>query len=78
VFKRVQSRAQRDFIVERMDSAVALLTDVNPNIEFFSIKAPAEALTAMKFTRYQMVKCQRHVPFTTCARLRLFQFPHQA
>jgi len=23
-----------------MDSAVALLTDVNPNIEFFSIKAP--------------------------------------
>jgi hypothetical protein len=46
VFKRVQSRAQRDFIVERMDSAVALLTDVNPNIEFFSIKAPAESLTA--------------------------------
>jgi hypothetical protein len=78
VFKRVQSRAQRDFIVERMDSAVALLTDVNPNIEFFSIKAPAESLTSMKFTRYQMVKCQRHVPFTTCARLRLFQFSHQA
>jgi len=78
VFKRVQSRAQRDFIVERMDSAVALLTDVNPNIEFFFTKAPAEALTSMKFTRYQMVKCQRHVPFTTCARLRLFQFSHQA
>jgi hypothetical protein len=78
VFERVQSSAQRHFIVKRMDSSVALLADVNPNIEFFSTEAPAEALTAMKFTRYQMVKCQRHVPLTTCARLRLFQFPHQA
>jgi len=74
----VQSSAQRELIVERMDTAVALLTDVNPNIEFFFTKAPAEALTAMEFARYQMVKCQRHVPLATCARLRLLQFPHKA
>ena len=77
MFECVQSSAQRDFIVERMDAAVALLTDVNPNIEFLFTKAPAEALTSMKFTRYQMVKCQRHVPLATRARLRLLQFPHQ-
>jgi len=52
VFECVQPSAQRDFIVERMDAAVALLTDVNPNIEFFFSKAPTEALTTMKLTRY--------------------------
>ena len=77
MFERVQSSAQRDFIVERMDAAVALLTDVNPNIEFFFTKAPTEALTSMEFTRYEMVKRQRHPPLTTRARLRLRRFSHQ-